>query len=84
MSFNPQTGLVYLPAQNIPLTLMDDKSWKHNAHVPGAPPRATERKGPATVYTFAIGATAKASDFVIYPQGADDGVRLASTACDRE
>ena len=37
MSFNPQTGLVYLPAQNIPLTLMDDKGWKHNANVPGAP-----------------------------------------------
>jgi quinohemoprotein ethanol dehydrogenase len=35
MSFNPQTGLVYLPAQNIPLTLMDDKGWKHNANVPG-------------------------------------------------
>jgi quinohemoprotein ethanol dehydrogenase len=36
MSFSPQTGLVYLPAQNIPLTLMDDRSWKVNANVPGA------------------------------------------------
>ncbi|MGD9550315.1 MAG: PQQ-dependent dehydrogenase, methanol/ethanol family, partial [Burkholderiaceae bacterium] len=25
MSYNPQTGLVYLPAQNIPVNLMDDK-----------------------------------------------------------
>ena len=36
MSFNPQTGLVYLPAQHVPLTLMDDKTWKFNANVPGA------------------------------------------------
>ena len=27
MSFSPQTGLAYMPAQNIPLTLMDDKDW---------------------------------------------------------
>lgn len=31
MSFNPQTGLVYLPAQNVPLGLMDDKEWKKGA-----------------------------------------------------
>lgn len=31
MSFNPQTGLVYLPAQQIPITLMDDKNWAYNA-----------------------------------------------------
>ncbi len=31
MSFNPQTGLVYLPVQGVPLTLMDDKEWKFNA-----------------------------------------------------
>lgn len=30
MSFNPQTGLVYLPAQNIPLNLVDDKTWEFN------------------------------------------------------
>jgi len=30
MSFNPQTGLVYLPAQAIPRTLMDDKNWSYN------------------------------------------------------
>ncbi|HMN80216.1 MAG TPA: PQQ-dependent dehydrogenase, methanol/ethanol family [Burkholderiaceae bacterium] len=37
MSFNPQTGLAYLPAQNIPLGLMDDKAWKFNENVPGRP-----------------------------------------------
>ena len=39
MSFNPQTGLVYLPAHNIPLTLMEDKGWKLNGQevVPGQP-----------------------------------------------
>ncbi len=30
MSFNPQTGLVYLPAQHVPLTLMDDPNWAWN------------------------------------------------------
>jgi quinohemoprotein ethanol dehydrogenase len=37
MSFNTETGLVYLPPQNIPLRLMDYKGWKHNANVSGAP-----------------------------------------------
>jgi len=32
--------------------------------------RATERKGPGTVYTFVLGGTAKAPEFVPYPQGA--------------
>jgi quinohemoprotein ethanol dehydrogenase len=32
--------------------------------------RATDRRGPGTVYTFAIGGTAKAPDFVDYQQGA--------------
>ena len=31
MSFNPTTGLVYLPAQNVPINLMDDKEWKRGA-----------------------------------------------------
>ncbi|HEY0482446.1 MAG TPA: PQQ-dependent dehydrogenase, methanol/ethanol family [Kofleriaceae bacterium] len=31
MSFNPTTGLVYLPAQNVPIGLMDDKEWKRGA-----------------------------------------------------
>ncbi|MDM0047029.1 PQQ-dependent dehydrogenase, methanol/ethanol family [Variovorax dokdonensis] len=37
MSFNPQTGLAYLPAQHIPLNLMDDKAWKFNENAPGRP-----------------------------------------------
>ncbi len=37
MSFNPQTGLVYLPAQGVPLTLMDNKDWKFNSVRPGEP-----------------------------------------------
>jgi quinohemoprotein ethanol dehydrogenase len=35
MSFNPTTGLVYLPAQNIPVGLMDDKEWKKGAVLDG-------------------------------------------------
>jgi quinohemoprotein ethanol dehydrogenase len=35
MSFNPQTGLVYIPAQNVPLTLMEDANWTHNSNIPG-------------------------------------------------
>ncbi|AOZ02938.1 alcohol dehydrogenase [Cupriavidus sp. USMAHM13] len=30
MSFNPQLGLAYIPAQHVPLTLADDKRWEHN------------------------------------------------------
>ncbi len=37
MSFNPQTGLVYLPAQHVPLTLTEDPKWEHNVNVPGRP-----------------------------------------------
>jgi quinohemoprotein ethanol dehydrogenase len=37
MSFSPQTGLAYLPAQNIPLGLMDDREWKFNENTPGRP-----------------------------------------------
>ncbi|MBI5257601.1 MAG: PQQ-dependent dehydrogenase, methanol/ethanol family [Burkholderiales bacterium] len=37
MSFNPKTGLVYLPAQNVPLNLMDDKGWSFNSNKPGQP-----------------------------------------------
>ncbi|NRF68871.1 PQQ-dependent dehydrogenase, methanol/ethanol family [Aquincola sp. S2] len=37
MSFNPKTGLVYLPVQGIPVNLMDNKDWKHNAVRPGEP-----------------------------------------------
>ncbi len=35
MSFNPQTGLVYLPAQNIPVNLTPETAFKHNAQEPG-------------------------------------------------
>jgi quinohemoprotein ethanol dehydrogenase len=35
MSFNPHTGLVYLPAQNVPLNLTPEKGFEHNAVVPG-------------------------------------------------
>ncbi len=37
MSYSPKTGLVYLPAQNIPLTLMDNKAWKLNQPHLGVP-----------------------------------------------
>jgi quinohemoprotein ethanol dehydrogenase len=37
MSFNPQTGLVYLPAQNVPINLMDDRDWTPNANLGGRP-----------------------------------------------
>ncbi|MEL6345256.1 MAG: PQQ-dependent dehydrogenase, methanol/ethanol family [Myxococcota bacterium] len=36
MSFNPDTGLVYLPAQHIPLTVTDDKQWEFNTYKPGS------------------------------------------------
>jgi len=35
MSFNPQTGLVYLPAQNVPLNLTVEKTFEQNAATPG-------------------------------------------------
>ena len=35
MSFNPQTGLVYLPAQGVPSTHGWRKNWKNNAKEPG-------------------------------------------------
>jgi quinohemoprotein ethanol dehydrogenase len=35
MSFNPQTGLVYLPAQNIPVNLTPEQKFKQNAQEPG-------------------------------------------------
>ena len=37
MSFNPMTGLVYLPAQNVPLNLTGDPKWTHNGNKPGDP-----------------------------------------------
>jgi quinohemoprotein ethanol dehydrogenase len=35
MSFNPQTGLVYLPAQNVPLNFTPEKTFEQNAVAPG-------------------------------------------------
>jgi quinohemoprotein ethanol dehydrogenase len=35
MSFSPETGLVYIPAQNVPLTLMEDQTWTHDGNKPG-------------------------------------------------
>jgi len=35
MSFNPTTGLVYLPAQNVPLNLTGNPKWTHNGNTPG-------------------------------------------------
>ena len=37
MSFNPDTGLVYLPAQNVPINLHDNKKWQADTHRPGEP-----------------------------------------------
>jgi len=35
MSFNPQTGLVYLPAQNIAVNFTSEKTFEQNAPTPG-------------------------------------------------
>jgi len=35
MSFNPTTGLVYLPVQNVPVNLTGDPKWTHNGNKPG-------------------------------------------------
>ena len=35
MSFNPQTGLVYLPAQNVPVNFSSEKEFSQNAATPG-------------------------------------------------
>ena len=37
MSFNPKTGLVYMPVQGVPISLVDNKDWKFNAVRPGEP-----------------------------------------------
>jgi quinohemoprotein ethanol dehydrogenase len=37
MSFNPMTGLVYLPVQNIGVNLMDNKNWTFGGNTPGEP-----------------------------------------------
>ena len=35
MSFNPQTGLAYMPVHGVPLTLTPDPEWRMNAAQPG-------------------------------------------------
>jgi len=35
MSFNPVTGLAYMPVQGVPLTLTPDPAWQMNAAAPG-------------------------------------------------
>ncbi|MCJ2033968.1 PQQ-dependent dehydrogenase, methanol/ethanol family [Methylobacterium sp. J-068] len=35
MSYNPMTGLVYLPAQHVPLNLMNQPTWYQNDRKPG-------------------------------------------------
>jgi quinohemoprotein ethanol dehydrogenase len=38
MSFNPETGLAYLPVHNVPLSLKEDKAWRYKGEVvPGQP-----------------------------------------------
>ncbi|PRD39779.1 UNVERIFIED_CONTAM: qheDH [Trichonephila clavipes] len=37
MSFSPLTGLAYIPAQHVPLNLMDDKDWSHGKGGPASP-----------------------------------------------
>ena len=37
MSFNPDTGLAYMPVQGVPVNLADNKDWKFNAVRPGEP-----------------------------------------------
>ncbi len=36
MSYSPKTGLVYLPAQHVPINMMDNKNWQFNTPLPGA------------------------------------------------
>jgi quinohemoprotein ethanol dehydrogenase len=37
MSFNPRTGLVYMPVHGVPMTLTPDPDWRMNANLPGRP-----------------------------------------------
>lgn len=37
MSYNPNTGLVYIPAQGVPIVIEDDKNWEHNSMESGGP-----------------------------------------------
>ena len=35
MSFNPDTGLAYLPVQNVPINQTEDPNWSYNSNIPG-------------------------------------------------
>ena len=63
------TGVVAAPSTN----LVDGKQYVSVAvgwgGVYGITARHSNRKGPGTVYTFALGGTAKAPDFVAYRMG---------------
>lgn len=37
MSFNPETGLVYIPAQGVPLVLLNNPGYEYNKPTPGSP-----------------------------------------------
>lgn len=37
MAYSPQTGLVYIPAQGVPLTQQNDPDFKLDTHIPGRP-----------------------------------------------
>ena len=37
MSFDPQTGLVYIPAQNVPVNLTGDKDGRRIPTIPANP-----------------------------------------------
>ena len=37
MSYNPKTGLVYMPVQGVPISLVDNKDWSFNGVRPGEP-----------------------------------------------
>ena len=41
MSYSAQTGLVYLPAQQVPFNMMDDKDWTYGSNIPGEPMSGT-------------------------------------------
>ena len=35
MSFDPKSGLVFLPTQHVPMAMMNDKAWRYNESKPG-------------------------------------------------
>lgn len=41
MSWNPQLGLAYIPAQHVPVSLIDNPKWKHGSAALGEPQSGT-------------------------------------------